>query len=405
MPPERFSISLTPGRILAGIVGVWFVASNTILDLPVPSEHLQGRSLSVSSSLRQENPPIEQLLLVSSSNSELSNVKRHHHSAAKIHAWRRKYARECEDETSTKEDLLETLSSLLKVPEKQQFTTSTKKVGSTIERLSPCNFTVLDFGANVGDSLGKFIDSRIDPCPAKGLPQNPRLDLEQVTFGSTFHATENPLVRSSRRILEEVNHVPEDYCYVGVEGNPRFTERLQALEARMATMHPQPIRSAHFLTETVGAGVDGPTTLYLDNINSDKNYWGSSILETHQDVQKSVVAAASAHRVGDKPTSTAAPVQGITLSTLLQKTVNQQPGSHVLIKMDIEGGEYAVLEEAYQSGSLCDFARSGVTIHLVLETHRPDVIGMTNFDLEHWRQVKKSFQTCGVVLYKGRDAG
>lgn len=404
MPQEGASVSLTPGRLLAGIVGVWFVASNIIVDLPVPSAKLQGRTLSASPNLRQETPPLEQPS-AAASNSESSKVKRYHHSSVKIHAWRRRYERQCQDETSTKEALLETLSSLLKVPAKQQLTASTSQAGFTMERLSRCNFTVLDFGANVGDSLGKFIDSKIDPCPSKGLPKNPRLDLDKVTFGSTFHTTENPLVRSSRRILEEVNHVPEDYCYVGVEGNPRFTERLQALEARMANVHPQPIRSAHFLTETVGAGVDGPTTLYLDTINSDKNFWGSSILETHQDVQKSVEVAASAHRVGDKPTLMAAPVQGITLTTLLQKTVNKQPGSHVLVKMDIEGGEYTVLEEAYQSGSLCDFARSGVTIHLVLETHRPDVIGMTNFDLEHWRQVKKSFQTCGVVLYKGRDAG
>ena len=77
----------------------------------------------------------------------------------------------------------------------------------------------------------------------------------------------------------------------------------------------------------------------------------------------------------------------------------------MLIKMDIEGGEYAVLEEAYRSGVLCDYAEAGVTVNLILETHRPDVIGANHFDLKLWRHVQKSLKECGIILRKGRDAG
>ena len=78
-------------------------------------------------------------------------------------------------------------------------------------------------------------------------------------------------------------------------------------------------------------------------------------------------------------------------------------GGHVLIKMDIEGGEFGVLEEAYQSDVLCQYAQAGVTINIILETHRPDVTGVENFDLQHWRQVQQGFKECGVIIQKGRE--
>jgi hypothetical protein len=209
-------------------------------------------------------------------------------------------------------------------------------------------------------------------------------------------------VKASRDILHQIGERhPEEYCYYGVEGNPHFTQRLQALEERMNNATPRLLQRAHFLTETVGAGHDGPTVLYLDTINTKQNFWGSSLLAGHRDVQRS--ANAKGH--GEASQVVQAPVQGITLSSLLQQAVLKQAGAHVLIKMDIEGGEYYVLEEAFQSGELCAYAQSGVQIHLIVETHRPDVIGMTNIDLQHWRHLKRSLQDCGVILQTGRDAG
>jgi len=321
----------------------------------------------------------------------------HLKSMEQIRNWRHFFSEQCQDAQTTQDHMMEALSSMFVVEQEKKV-----KGDSSQQSLVPCNFTFLDFGANVGDSLGKFIDSSLEPCPRKGIFHTPKLDLTTIQYGAEFHKhqqRDNPLVRTARSILHDVHHVPEEYCYVGVEGNPLFTERLHALQQRIHATQPRPVRSAQFLTETVLAGVDGPTVLYLDTINDDKNFWGSSILQGHKDVLKSAAKTTK----GSRPKG--APVQGITLSTLFQKTVSKVDGAHALIKMDIEGGEYAVLEEAVESGVLCDYAQSGVTIHLILETHRPDVIGMDNFDLQHWRLVQKTLTTCGIHIHKGRDAG
>jgi len=430
--PTTATVMIIPKRIPLIIIAAFWVVysahtSQTNLSSFFYVETNAGGLLSSSRYLQQETagektPP---------SSLEFENQQR-------IQQWRQKYSQQCQDSYSTKEDLMKTLASMF-LPASPtttktavlaatfaQTTTKEQQQEQQQEKLRPCKYTILDFGANVGDSLGKLIDSRIvDLCPAKGFSKHPKLNLETLQYGnSSFHEKPNALVKTSRSILEQLGRYPEEYCYVGVEGNPHFTQRLQALEARVVAYHNadtdtanssgeqrnRPLRSVHFLTETVGAGENGPTTLYLDTVNAKHNFWGSSILETHQDVQKSVIVTQDA---GDTSTTTnhqpplplAAPVQGITLSTLLEKTVLPEKGSHVMIKMDIEGGEYSVLEEAYQSGSLCSLTKAGVIVHLLLETHRPDVLGMKDFDLQHWRHVKNTLTDCGVVLQKGRDAG
>jgi Methyltransferase FkbM domain len=300
------------------------------------------------------------------------------------------YQQQCSDERSSKQDIIKSLARFFQSPGDVPSETLNQP-----SLLAPCNYTFLDLGANVGDSLGKFIDSGIEPCPAKDLTENPRLDLDSIQFGETFHKKENRLVKSSRSILNQVLRSPKEYCYVGIEGNPRFTKRLKALQARINRARPRPIRNAQFMTETVAADSDGPTLLYLDTINEDNSFWGSSVLRNHQDVQTSAA--------GKVPQS--ADVEGITLTTLLKKTTRKVHGGHVIIKMDIEGGEYTFMEEAYRSGVLCNYAHAGVTIHIVMETHRPDVIGETNFDLSHWRHLKQSLKDCGVILQTGRDVG
>jgi hypothetical protein len=112
---------------------------------------------------------------------------------------------------------------------------------------------------------------------------------------------------------------------------------------------PPPVRSASFYTETVGSPADGPVTFYLDTKNAAVNYWGSSLISSHRDVEP-----------GGGVT-----VQGVTLTSLLRRHVDtsRSPG-HVMIKMDIEGAEYALLNEASDSGILCELTEKGFLLDM-----------------------------------------
>ncbi len=195
--------------------------------------------------------------------------------------------------------------------------------------------------------------------------------------------------------MGELGYAPEDYCYYGIEGNPVFTERLLALEHRVRNTTPRPVRYAQFLTDTVTAGADGPTVLYLDTINKRFNYWGSSILSGHKDVVQ------SAARTENK-TAVEAPVQGWTLSTLLDKTTmgrDNETTKHVFIKMDIEGGEFVVLNEAVET--LCDYATKGVLVDLLAEIHSTKQIGVADDDQARFHETTlPRLKECGVGLPK-----
>jgi Methyltransferase FkbM domain len=236
----------------------------------------------------------------------------------------------------------------------------------------PCMFTLVDLGANVGDSLGKFIDAGIDAeCTdrysvTKGRVRSMRDESVHELTAWTRKVMEQFAASHVHRHLDETTTKsyaqPENYCYVGVEGNPAFTKRLLELQQRVLLTTPRPLRSVRFLTETVATGAgDGPTQLYLDTVNAQHNFFGSSLLPEHTDVRRSATAN------GGTPVSV--PVNGITLSTLLKETVVRHAGAHVILKIDIEGAEYGLLNEAYNSGVLCDYAALGVRIDARVEIH------------------------------------
>jgi hypothetical protein len=129
----------------------------------------------------------------------------------------------------------------------------------------------------------------------------------------------NPLVGQFEHLMQGFGPLtgPEDYCYYGVEGNPVFTDRLQSLEDFILDTRPRPLQHIHFFTTSVGAGKDGMTKLYLDTINKDKNYWGSSIFDGHQDVRKS-----AAVRVGRSNCDHGARVERLAASTALILTLH-----------------------------------------------------------------------------------
>jgi hypothetical protein len=197
----------------------------------------------------------------------------------------------------------------------------------------------------------------------------------------------NDLTNFCARAFQLVSRGLEDYCYVGVEGNPVFTLRLKQMEARVKGTILQPTKAAHFYTETVAAGVDGPTFLYLDQHNIKENFWGSSILSTHIDAKREFV------QQGNRTIK--APVMGLTLTTLLKRSVEKTKGAHVIMKIDIEGGEYPVMNEAI--GTLCDYTKAGVRVDLILETHGEYVLGGENADMTlFFNETQQRLKDCKI---------
>lgn len=301
------------------------------------------------------------------------------------------YRQSCEDTAITQSEVVTKLTNWLH-----------PGVGAAYSPLpiEPCTNVFLDFGANVGDSLGKLIDAGIEACPDKEI-LGARLNIDDSIIKpvSNKRKLHNTLIRWVRARMAEVSGArqPEDYCYFGIEGNPAFTERLKQTEARIMTSQPRPVRRAHFFTEHVGTPTDGPTVLYLDTINAKHNFWGSSIYAEHKDVKNSATDGQLVE----------APVMGISLEKLLRQTTHVTEGSHVMVKMDIEGAEYPLLNAAFDSGVLCDFVNKGVQLDILVEVHGRNIMGasgsesMDRFNAE----VKKGILKCGVNLFTGRDAG
>lgn len=279
-----------------------------------------------------------------------------------------------------------------------------------IANLRKCKYVFLDFGSNVGDSLLKVIDSFI-PEFDSGIENGKKIHhIVNTTTGNIGPGVYDHFKRNLNKWIlpkwvkqkvEDYNSFskkkhksdpvyPEDYCFYGVEGNPHFTPWLRREEIQVMNMIPRPIRHAHFLTDHVGAGKDGPTTLYLDTVNKKDNFWGSSIIASHVDV----VASGG---------NTGTPVTGITLTSLIEQTV--APGGHVMIKIDIEGGEYPLLEEAINSKILCKLTKDmGVKVDMLNERHNAKVVGSEEPG-ERWKAIDgdNAIKRCGVGYGWGRN--
>jgi FkbM family methyltransferase len=110
-----------------------------------------------------------------------------------------------------------------------------------------------------------------------------------------------------------------DYEAFLVEANPRFQEPLKAIEKNNKKVHAYASTAAYMCEAT--------TSFFLDTVNHDKNYWGSSLSTNHQDtknsgLQKVTVPTANLMRI------------------LYENTI---PGDWVMVKMDIEGAEWDIL--------------------------------------------------------------
>lgn len=268
---------------------------------------------------------------------------------------------------------------------------------ATSSPVQRCKHVFLDLGSNVGDALHKVIDSFLPAFNDKQYIFNTTTGEIGPNFygASTLNFWTLPgwvkeqITAYNRQSKQQDPVYPEDYCFYGVEGNPYFTSMLREQEIQVLNMIPRPVRHVHFLTEHVGSARDGPTTLFLDTNNrGSRNFVGSSILSSHVDVTK-----------GDKKNGEliGVSVMGVTLTTLLEKTV--APGGHVMIKIDIEGAEYELLEEAVKSDIFCKLVQDmGVRVDIISEFHDDGTIGSTE-PRQRWEQViqgEQAIHNCGV---------
>ena len=107
----------------------------------------------------------------------------------------------------------------------------------------------------------------------------------------------------------------------------------------------------------------------------------------------------------------ATPVQGKTLTSLMKDVLSafaedgdsavkggdsDRSGGHLFVKIDIEGGEYQLVNEAYDSGILCDYVKRGNMLDLLVEFHTEKLIGRNDDLRRYYEEVKENLLGCGV---------
>merc|ERR1719240_1016859 len=86
---------------------------------------------------------------------------------------------------------------------------------------------------------------------------------------------------------------------------------------------------------------------FLDTVNKENNYWGSSLSTNHQDTKKSGLQKVTV------PTAN-------LMKILYENTI---PGDYVILKMDIEGAEWDILP------CLADANDANLIDRLLVEVH------------------------------------
>lgn len=127
------------------------------------------------------------------------------------------------------------------------------------------------------------------------------------------------------------------------EANPVFNSALVNAKEKYG---PQGIQ-VNIFPSTVVDVKDGTRTFYLDNVNDEHDYWGSSTYANHPDAVKS----------GSNGTELTA----VNISRWL--LMNTLPRDFVVVKMDIEGAEYDIIPHMAEMGVW------SVVDHLLIEWH------------------------------------
>lgn len=171
-----------------------------------------------------------------------------------------------------------------------------------------------------------------------------------------------------------VNNCPSGGSYEAflVEANPRFQGALEGLEK---SHKKQSKARVHSLAPNAAYMCEGKTSFYLDTVNHEHNYWGSSMSSNHHDVRESGY---------DQVT-----VDTVNLNKLLAE--NTIKDDYVLVKMDIEGAEYDILP------CLANSAHASLIDNLLVEYH-PINTATTPTTWGQIEEAKKALAAKGVKM-------
>mmetsp|Transcript_33602 Transcript_33602/g.62738 ORF Transcript_33602/g.62738 Transcript_33602/m.62738 type:complete len:307 (-) Transcript_33602:81-1001(-) len=141
-----------------------------------------------------------------------------------------------------------------------------------------------------------------------------------------------------------------------VEANPVFDQPLATEASRYPRGHVTTLQS------TAAYVCDSQASFFIDTVNADNNYWGSSMSSNHQDVQKSNGQSVS--------------VQTVNLNRILWEHI--LPDDYVIVVMDVEGAEFDILP------CLANSPSANLIDKLYLNQHTPawSLTGTTNENME-----------------------
>ena len=178
--------------------------------------------------------------------------------------------------------------------------------------VSGCKFLFLDVGSNRGTHIRKLFEPHL-------YKTAPYLKIFNAMFGNASFRSQPSSVTG--------------LCAIGIEPNPTWDPRLTQIEKAYQTMG--------WKVKWLRNGVSNRSTSITfwanpnSNSNSDSDEGFSS---TRKNIKKAWVPV---------------PVQTLVFAELLEKIHLTIPESKNLIKMDIEGSEYEVLEQMLEKQLLC----------------------------------------------------
>jgi hypothetical protein len=195
-----------------------------------------------------------------------------------------------------------------------------------------CHHVYLDIGSNIGVQVRKLFE------PEK-YPRAAVLRKFDQVFGP-------PAARLANGA--------QGLCAFGFEANPSHWPRLKEIEKAYSLRGWR----VHFFPSAAGIR-DGNITLWSDNEFRHKE-WGASTAVSSRSHSK---GARTPFQV--PVTDLAKFILGEIHGRAMPDSVQGRPPPHVLMKLDIEGGEYTVLRKLTDSGALCSTISSAF-----IEEHR-----------------------------------
>ena len=187
-----------------------------------------------------------------------------------------------------------------------------------------CKFLFLDVGSNRGTHIRKLFEPHL-------YESAPYLQIFDATFGNASFRSQPSSVTG--------------LCGLGIEPNPRWAQRFTQIEKAYQTMG--------WKVKWLRKAVSNRTT----NIT----FWGDNAAETNDE------GFSSSHRVDETHVWVPVQVRTLVFAELLEKIHSIIPESRKLIKMDIEGSEYEVLEQMLEKQLLCKTRIDTLTIEWHLD--------------------------------------